>query len=300
MRNLLILLVCIFINVTNTSAGAYRHDTPIEKYLELAAHDEFSGVGRTFRFRDKVWVPAGTCILIDSIHILTAAHTLIRELKKDTTVDYNGYKVKTYIVTGRLASDPSEFWFLVNNQYAKAKKIQIYPDYLKDNGKEAYDIALITLQKPIKSISIKLNRDLDELHDTVTGVGYGASAPGNTGELAQGYNIKLAGQNIIDSIGGIMRNNVPAIMYADFDSPDRSCACNKLGDNVALPFEYGPLGGDSGSPLFRERNGVLELVGILTGSDSSIPKNLKKTGYYGMINWWVRIAAFYDWIEANK
>jgi len=296
------------------TSGVYRHDTPIEKYLELANNEEFDCVGRIFQSNadewrptgidrkesDLAWRPMGSCVLIDSLHILTAAHCVMGELKKDTTVIYNGYKVLTYVVTGKYVKQVDDFWFLVMNQYVKAKRITCYPDY--QNSKDySNDIAIIELEHPInKARSIFINVKPDEIGDTITGIGYGASGPGNSTSIVQGYNIKLAGQNIIDSTGGIKRNNLATKLFADFDCPDGYANINKMGSKNALPLEYGTQGGDSGGPIFRRKNNRLELIGVLTGNDGAIPKNLAQNGYYGQMDSWTRLSAYSDWINANK
>lgn len=130
----------------------------------------------------------------------------------------------------------------------------LHPRYLEDFS--SCDLALITLEKPLKNAPvIILNRATDELRDTVTGVGFGVSGPAHMPELVIPYSVKIAGQNIIDSIGGPLYNGIATEMYADFDAPGKLKNCNSMGSAKPLDLEYSPGGGDSGGPLFRTKTG---------------------------------------------
>lgn len=278
------------------TSGVYRHDTPIEKYLDLASQSEFDCVGNVYKLNEGKWVRGGSCILVDSLHIITAAHVIAGEQKKDTVVDYNGHKVKTYIVTGKFARPATDFWFLVNNEYRKAKAITICPGYLDSKDYNSYDIAIIELNRPIKNAAtIQLNEIPDEVSDTVTIVGFGGSGPANATSPVRFYGIKLGGQNIIDSVSGVTVNGMPTILHADLDCPNILIGLNKTGSPIPLELEYGTKGGDSGSPLFRTKNDSLQLIGILSCSNGSLPFGVN--GYYGQVDGWVRIAAFHEWIK---
>ncbi len=303
---ILLVIILVFVPLFTTKSGTYRHDTHIEKYLEIAIQDEFNCVGQVFKVRDKGLssmsnsvdnrdrLSVGSCILIDSLHILSAAHCFIGEKTKDTVIHYNGLKVKTYITTSRFLIKPSNFSFFVMNQMVSAKKIICHPNYLKNNS---CDIAIILLKKPIHGGStIFLNRTPNELHDTVTGVGFGVSGMANEIAQVKNYSLKLAGQNIVDSIGGATVNGISTKLYADFDYPDERSGCNRIGDSKALELEYGLSGGDSGGPLFRRKNACLELVGIAAGTEMTV-ENLLEDGYYCTNMSWTRISSLYNWIK---
>ena len=283
------------------TSGVYRHDVPIEKYLALANQPEYDCVGRMYRLDSTKWTGIASCVLIDSLHILTAAHTVAGVHTKDTTIASNGTLVNTYVVLGKYARMPDEFWFLVNNQSVRAKKITFYPGYLEAEDPRLLDMALIELKQPVQNAkTIALNSTGDELGDTVVGVGFGASAPCKTTSYARQYNIKLAGQNIVDSTGGPPVDGCSSILYFDLDSPNDEFKCNRMGSPYALPLEYGVHSGDSGGGLFRTKDGRFELVGILSHRESAVPGEFSKQGYYGAINSWTRVSAFYKWIMANR
>ena len=285
-------LWCILL-LTLTS-GIYRHDRPIEKYLQLANEEQFDCVGQVMTKTDGNWTQSGSCVLIDSLHLLSAAHCMTDYLKKDTVVDYQGMKIKTYVALGRYQNKETEYSFLIKNTMLKAKSISVHPDYIK-NG--SCDIALMTLENPLRGVrTTQLNTFFDELHDTVTGVGFGISGPGNQPALIASYHVKLAGQNLVDSIGGSKMNGIPTVLFADFDSPDSKDKLNKMGSAQPLDLEYGIGGGDSGGPVFISKGNKLYIAGIAI-SGGQTAENVLKTGYYGNIMGWTRVSAFSSWIQ---
>lgn len=287
-----VLLLFAVIGSLISYAGIYRHDVAVEKYMELATDEAFAGTGQLYSFTDGVWRLGGSCVLIDSLHVLTAAHCVTEDIKKDTVVEYRGYKVSTYVSLGKKECKPSRFWVLINGQHVTAKRVVCYPGYLKDG---VHDLAVIELKEPVRNtVCIPLNTNMDEVGDTVTGVGFGGSGTADGRIAVSGYSIKIAGQNIIDSAGGVMVHNKPSRLYMDLDCPSGSYST--LGSNIPLAMEYGVKGGDSGGPLFRKKNNRWELIGILCGSDGSLPFS-EAQGYYGQVDNWTRISAFYDWIN---
>lgn len=71
-----------------------------------------------------------------------------------------------------------------------------------------------------------------------------------------------------------------------------------MGSATPRPLEYICGGGDSGGGLFRQIENHWELIGICAGSSTDIPQ-LLKTGYYGQIMSWTRIAGFEKWITEH-
>ena len=278
------------------TSGIYRHDRPVERYMQLANDSRFNCTGYLLKSDDGAWKSGGSFVVIDSLHILSAAHCFMGEERKDTLVDYQGMKVKTYIVTGHYQRPAADFRFFVQNNLLGAKSIVLHPEYI-ENG--SCDIAMITLDKPLPNQPIlALNEVQDELGDTVTGVGFGVSGPANKPELVLSYGCKLAGQNILDSIGGVKSQGIETMLFADFDHPDGKKKNNRLGSNIPLDLEYTIGGGDSGGPLFRFKNGQLELVGLAAYGDNKM--QALTAGYYGCIMGWTRVAAFKEWIAANR
>jgi len=284
-------LLSLLLLITLTS-GKYRDDQPIEQYLALANQAEYDCVGQVLVSDSGQWEPDGSFVLIDSLHILSAAHCFTMPIKKDTVINYQGQKLLTYVELGRRQRDKQDFAFLVHNTILKARKIVLHPDYLQDGN---CDLAIITLEAPLSHTpTLPLNKEQHELRDTVTGVGFGLSGPGNKPDLVGMYNVKLAGQNIIDSIGGIVVNGTGSMLFSDFDAPDGDTKYNKCGSRLPLPLEYCISSGDSGGPAFISRKGTLYLAGIAVYEGKTL--DMMKNGYYGELMGWLRISAFYNWI----
>jgi secreted trypsin-like serine protease len=240
---------------------------------------------------------SGTGVLIDSMTVLSAAHVFCGQIKKDTIVEVKGTKYKTYIEKGSAQLPASDFKCQFKNETYDVSSILFYPTYLKD---KFGDLAIIKLKRPVRGIEIvALYSQDDEFADTATGVGYGTSGPANRIDLIKSYDIKLAGQNIIDSLGGTVIGGKPSLLFADFDSPDEKLNCNRCGSARPLTLEYGVGAGDSGGPLYITRAGKYYVAGIVSGGGVRVD-DLIKLGYYCKLDAWTRVSAFKNWIEANR
>jgi len=279
------------------SSGVYRHDVAVEAYLKLARSPAYNCVGQVYPVQDSTFENGASCVAIDSKYVLSAAHCFIKYTYKDTTVEYKGTTMNTKVVTSKAMDNKSNYYFIFKNKTYTAKRIVIHEKYLESNN---CDIALIELSTPLESMQFPaLNTKKNELKDTVTAVGYGISGPADNAGVVGIYNLKIATQNIIDSLGGFKINDDYSLMYADFDSPKYYHKCNKMGDSVPVPYE-GMIGaGDSGGPLFRTHNGTNELIGLTVGAYTDIP-TLLTSGYYCQTMGWLRLSCFADWIKQNK
>ena len=172
----------------------------------------------------------------------------------------------------------------------------LHPNYLDSLTKGSCDIALLELEQPLKNMtSAKLNTAFDELNSNVVGVGYGASGPADRPDLVGLHNKKIAGENVIDRIGGQKYSGFETLLICDFDHPARK-DCNKSGSTIPRPLEYICSGGDSGGGLFRKIRKKWELIGICSAAGTDI-EQLIKTGYYGQTMEWTRISSFTKWVE---
>lgn len=276
-------------------AGIYRHDVPAELYKAYANQPQFDCVGQVRLARENGG--GGTCVLIGDRYVLSAAHVFIQsESVVDTQLMIGKAKVTTYKEVNRRAGDAEDYDFVFKRKTYEGKTIKIMSIYLDDSTKGFCDIALIELDEVVKDVQpAKLYRDYNELHQLVTGVGFGASGPASNPEEVNTFTEKIAGQNIIDSIGGYVYKGLPTLLMADFDMPFED-SLNKLGDKEPLLLEYCVGGGDSGGPLFIQDKDGWKVVGICAGGGVDI-QHFLTSGYYGQVSEWTRVSVFCDWIQ---
>jgi len=273
-------------------AGIIRHDVDEKEYLNLASEKQFDCVGRIYKDTSA----SGSCVLIGDRFVLSAAHVFIESDSRPDTIDFNGQKAVAYVTYNHRVTDVSKLYLKFNGQKFKVKSILLHPYYLDSLTKGTCDIALLELEKPIKNINpTKINTAFDELYSNVVGVGYGASGPANRPDLVDYNNKKIAGENVVDSIGGLEYLSNSTLLFCDFDHPTRK-DCNKLGSATPRPLEYICSGGDSGGGLFRRNNNTWELIGICSGGGVDI-NQLMKSGYYGQTMEWTRVSVFTNWIS---
>ena len=97
-----------------------------------------------------------------------------------------------------------------------------------------------------------------------------------------------AGGNIVNLANGQGLNSpANALLRTDFDNPSRP-ADSTLGSNVALDLEYTTMGGDSGSAIYLEKNGLRgQIAGVLSGGNGSL---------YGDQTVYVRTSRYITWM----
>ncbi|MBL7933006.1 MAG: trypsin-like serine protease [Bacteroidia bacterium] len=277
--------------------GIIRHDVDEMQYTMLASEKQFNGVGEVLcnnQFN-------GSCVWIRDRYVLSAAHVFLEYDYKKDTIKMNGRKAVINKPVNRRLISPTKVELVIKGKKHRVRKITMHPTYLDTTSKGACDIAIIELEEPIKDMqAIPVNEKMNELGSSVVGVGYGvfgiADKPNDMGP-EKSVSKRIAGQNMIDSIGGDNYQSKPTILFADFDHPTRK-DCNKMGSATPLPLEYICSGGDSGGALFRQVNGTWEVIAICSGTPVNV-EQLLSTGYYGQIMEWTRLSVFSDWIKAN-
>lgn len=271
---LLLLMGCIL------TSGIIRHDVNQKEYDDLAQQPQFDCVGQLM-LNDTT--PIGSCVLIGKNKIVTAAHC---------------FEMAEEICKSKGVQSPNLSLYLKDQSY-KINKYLIHPRYKKSHGRNS-DIAMAWLNDSVNNVILALpNKEFDELNSEVVGVGYGVTGLANAPEKIQAvWNKKIAGQNVIDKIHGKKFERHPSILSCDFDHATDKL-CNKMGSARPQPLEYISAGGDSGGGLFRFKNGQWELVGICAGGGINI-ETLLKTGYYGQIMDWTRVAIYASWLENEK
>lgn len=287
----LIVWICCVLAFLIFYAGIIRHDVNERDHLKLGAEKQFDCVGRIY----KDTTARGSCVLISDRFVLSAAHVFIDSDTRPDTMEFNGQTIVVFVPYNYRVTDVTGLYLVINGQKVKVKKLILHPNYLKNMTKGSCDLALMELEEPLKNMTpAKLNIVFDELNSNVIGVGYGASGPANNPDSVSQQNKKIAGENVMDSIGGQKYLGVKTRLICDFDHPTRK-DCNKTGSPIPRPLEYICSGGDSGGGLFRQKNNNWELIGICSGSSVDI-NQLIKTGYYGQTMEWTRISPFTKWI----
>jgi hypothetical protein len=291
MKNKTTLITLILIGMISFS-GIIRHDVSEQDYLEMASQPQFDCSGRIIQLSDS---SGGSGVLISPRHVLTAAHIFIDSDEKADTVFVDGKKVVSYQHNNQRTALASDFVVKFGNNEYQGKAIYLHPEYSSTGSK--YDIAIIELEKEVKAIEpVKRNRSYDELHSKFVGVGFGASGIANKPQTVKSHAKKIAGQNVVDSIGGYLVDKRPAMMFYDFDHPTNTECCNKMGSPIPEPLEYISTGGDSGCGIFRKQNQHWELIGILKGGGINL-KQFFKSGYYGQTSEVSRVSVFNTWID---
>ena len=290
-KNILVLLPLIL--TLAASAGIYRYDVPEERYKTLATKPQFDCVGKLYWKETR----HGSCVFIGGKYVLCAAHCFMESLTRPDTL----HQGKALIVVNKpyaeYVRDITRYFVYFNGKKYQSKTVHIYPGYLDHDMKHRDDIALIELSEPVTGITpAAICGTFDELHSDVVGVGYGVHGKANKPENIDTSCEKLAGENVIDSIGGYRLNNHPTVMFCDFDNGSKEC--NKMGSAIPRPLEYICGGGDSGGGLFRKTKTGWELIGICHGAGIDVGQ-MMKTGYYGQVMGWIRVSVFRNWIEEN-
>ena len=280
---------------TTFFSGIIRHDVDEKAYLELAKKPQFDCVGQVF----VDTIGSGSCVLISDRFALSAAHGFIDFDTRPDTLSLNGHTIVSYVSYNERLTDISNLSLKFKEYKVKVRNVWIHPNYLDSLTKGSCDIAILELEKPIKEIvPAKLNNAFNELNSNVVGVGFGASGPADRPDLVKMHNKKIAGENVVDSIGGLTYLGLKTLLICDFDHPTRT-DCNRIGSPVPRPLEYIVSGGDSGGGLFRLNNGKWELIGICSGTGTEVER-LIKTGYYGQLMEWTRVSPFVNWINEHR
>lgn len=274
-------------------SGIIRHDREKSEYLELANKRQFESVGQ-IQLNSEL---TGSAVLIKENYLLTAAHNLIENDIRIDTIDNNGMVFYANVPINHRVANVNNVKFFYSNIEYPISKIIIHPNYLKDFDAGEHDIAIVKLANPITGIKpAKLNDQKDELNSEVVGVGYGGFGIGNKDEL-NFSNEKIAGQNVVDSIGGQKINGLYNFLYCDFDQPNVSDS-NKMGSPEPLDLEYLCAAGDSGGGLFKKSGQNWTLVGICKGSEFD-HRQFQKTKHYGQVMRWTRVLPYNQWINKN-
>ena len=273
MKHLTLILCSISIFLAHEvdfNLGAIRDDVPDHEYLSLALENKFKPVGLILK-NDQ---PNASAVLIHDSWILTAGHEVIG-------LEPNDIKFQLGVIDFEIIS------------------FNIFPGYkqkgvLGHNG----DLALLRLNKPVRDVApANIYKGRDELGKVGITVGFGRSGSGAsiiTNPTPVGK--KRAGQNVIDSIGGVIdgRTILGNLLVSDFDHHTIK-KLNKIGSATPTELEYCPVGGDSGGGLFIVEENQWYLAGLVSAFTPKINDDLE-LGLHGSLVYWTRLSDFSDWV----
>ena len=309
-----ILIIFLFINFTQSYAIVFRHDKDVSAYMNLAKQTEFDFVGELIKidkgdihFKNSIISSKildtmsnnGTCELINKNWVITAAHLLTEEIKKDTSFIFEGHTYNSYVVLGEYIDNNNRYYVRLKNKIYEIDTIIINSKYLNTPDyptRRSYDVALLRLKEPIQEIKpVKLYNQENEVGKVGYCVGWGYYNDAYSNNEKKG---KLAGQNTIDSLL-IFNNGMPDILECDFDCPQVTGICeNNIGNTEPLELECMTTGGDSGSGFIVSENSELYLLGV-SPSGGVVLEQFKKSGYYCHNFNFIRVSSLINWINES-
>jgi secreted trypsin-like serine protease len=222
-----------------------------------------------------------TGVMLDSQHVLTAAHVVGGQVGTPGNVSFS------LNVGGDLTHTYS------------ASAISVYGGYtgtaVGADGVWHDDLAIIRLSAPVAGVIPAYDLYGGSLENqTLTLVGYGRGGDGVAGAtIGASASVKRVGQNRVDNLlvdddGGLYDE----VFMFDFDGP--TSASNVYGppspSNLALDAEAQFAGGDSGSPVFVDDNGVWKIAGIA---------NFNSGVLFGTIGGGTIVTPYQSWIQAT-
>ncbi|HEX7972074.1 MAG TPA: trypsin-like peptidase domain-containing protein [Thiobacillus sp.] len=230
-------------------------------------------------------------VLLDSEHVLTAAHVVSGQVATPTNVSFS-------LNTGGNLT-----------QTLGATTISVYPGFTGTtpgaDGVWHDDLAIITLGTPAAASVPTYGLYGGSLGgQTLTLVGYGAGGDGING-VTSGANasVKRVGQNkvdmqLVDDDGGSFNE----VFLFDFDGPDSGTnyfgspkpSNLTLGATVEAQF----AGGDSGSPVFVYDNGMWKIAGV-ANFNGSTPLSGGSNVLFGSFGGGSIVAPYTAWIEST-
>jgi len=252
-----------------------------------SSDSDWDGVGLLEPNNTQVYSPA-TGVLIDSLHVLTAAHAVYDS--------QTGGAISPSIMTFELGSSSYDI-----------SSISIDPNF---TGGDQYDIAVLTLSKSTPATghtTYAYNTPSlipTETGNTATLVGYGYGGTGTAGQEPASYPIgtQRAGINEIDqdtdsnrTVPNVVSSGTeqlaPGLLVFDFDQV--GAGNGPLGGPALGTGEADTTDGDSGGPMF-EYDSALDkyvIVGITTDGEDDNPE-------YGDISWGTRVLDYDTFIES--
>ncbi|YCM42831.1 hypothetical protein V2O64_16100 [Verrucomicrobiaceae bacterium 227] len=272
-----------------THALVIRHDTPTLDYENYGKDSRFEASTGISRADDAEYGIAGATA-IDSRWGVHARHTLKH--------------VQDYMdQPGKNANLRGTKWNGYNNQGLAATRVNQVIHFDDDFTRFASAIDIAVVQTVGKSSTLKI-APLNMGWDEVGRVGSGASAANNrqdgngdsrkteaqnTSNSGRWYEVRWAGKNDINQVNTqSLGSPANALLKVDLDHPTNASK-STMGGTTAIDLEYGSMNGDSGSPIYLDKNGLNgQVAGVLSGGTGNV---------YGTTVVYVRIRPYINWIK---
>ncbi|MGJ8695200.1 MAG: putative Ig domain-containing protein [Verrucomicrobiaceae bacterium] len=284
-----LVLLCSVILPQSLHALIIRHDTPTLDYENYGKNDLFNASSNVYKDGNAEFGSLSGSTAIDSRWGVHARHTL--------------RSVSDWLDDGNKARFRGTKWKGVYSQGLGGVLVNQVIHYDDDFTRfsNVIDIAVVQTNA---SCSAQRIAPLFAGYDEVGRVGSGVSGANNrrdgadndrkteaqnTSNSNRWYEVRWGGKNDIDVLTGNSFNGSPAnaILQVDLDHPTNT-SLSRFGGNTAIDLEYGSMNGDSGSPIYVDKNGLdAQIAGVLSGGSGNL---------YGDNVVYVRIRAFRNWI----
>lgn len=191
-------------------SGIIRHDVNEKEYMKLAGEKQFDVVGQVYIDTTST----GSCVLIHEKFVLSAAHVFIVSDYREDSIIQDGQKIISYQPYNNHVVDVSKVSIKIKGQKRAVKKIILHPNYLDSTSEGTCDLVIIELESSFKGVKpVLLNKNFDEMSFNVVGVGFGVSGIADKPQSVFPSEKKIAGQNIIDSIGGFEYSGKQSLLF---------------------------------------------------------------------------------------
>lgn len=172
----------------------------------------------------------------------------------------------------------------IAGQQANISAVHFHPSYtLPSPGLLDVDLALLQLGEPLlHPPPLPLYRDIDELGQQVTILGWGFHGLGRGGHYIDDGRFRQAHNTIVEAA---------ARLRFVFDDPRQP-------GHQALRLEGAPGLGDSGGPALILRDGQRLVAGVAVGEVQRADKPVSRQGLYGAEFVYERLSLHQDWVDA--
>ena len=289
-RRYLYLSIGMLINLSVSGAYAelIRHDRDENEYAKRTQEPQFRCVGSLHvRIGLDKSRRSGSGVLISPRWVLTCAH--VAKLDRQDSLD-------------------DREWEFGGKMYHPVR-VAVHPSFRVDKDAEVlgngWDLALVKLAAPVENVApTNCYLDKDEAGTTAVLVGYGRLGDGINGPKSPEVKLLLAGENVIDSVGGKVGTLTlgDGTLMFDFDHPNDP-SVSFSGDAAPLNLEAGMLIGDSGGGMFLKKMDKWYLAGLMAFSpprsgDLDEPHSKRQFhNRYGQICGGIRISSKIRWIN---